>query len=166
MPAIASSRTAYPRPFARPNVPRSGPPPQSNVPPRGNRPATAAGGKPEHEILFQQFFKSVGPRTYAAQVKKAGNGNHYVVITEGQRDDKSGDVRKTRLFVFSEDFEQFFGLLRKTGEFVKANPLPPEIRRKRERFWAKQAAGANTPSGKPRGAFPARPGAARATVGR
>ena len=30
--------------------------------------------KKEPKILFQQFFKSVGPRTYAAQVKEAGSG--------------------------------------------------------------------------------------------
>src|SRR5688572_13535174 len=52
---------------------------------RDSRPACSNGhGKPaaarkdaEHEILFQKYFKSVNPqRTYAAQVKKAGNGNH------------------------------------------------------------------------------------------
>ena len=36
------------------------------------------GPKPEPTILFQKFFKSVGPRTYAAQVKEAANGNHFV----------------------------------------------------------------------------------------
>ena len=28
--------------------------------------------KPDAKILFQTYFKSVGPRTYAAQLKKAG----------------------------------------------------------------------------------------------
>jgi hypothetical protein len=87
-------------------------------------------------------------------VKQATNGNHYVVLTEGQRDDKSGDVRKTRLFVFSEDFDSFFNLLRDTAEFIKANPLPPAVQKKRERFWAKQAAGSHTPSAKPRATPP------------
>src|SRR4051812_35560996 len=48
------------------------------VPSRKSAPAA----KPEQEILFQNYFKSVGPRTYAAQVKKAGNGNHFLVLTE------------------------------------------------------------------------------------
>ena len=134
--------------FARDGSPQ---PDAPLLPPR----KAAGGAKPEHEILFQHFFKSVGPRTYAAQVKRAGNGNHYVVLTEGQRDEKTGDVRKTRLFVFSEDFDAFFDLLRRTGEFIRANPVPPEIRRKREAFWAKHNAGADTPSGKPRQAPPA-----------
>ena len=55
------------------------------------------GPKPEPKILFQKFFKSIGPRTYAAQVKEAGNGNHFLVLTEGRRDEKTGEVRKTRL---------------------------------------------------------------------
>ena len=45
----------------------------------------------EHEIMFQNWFKSVGPRTYAAQVKKAKNGNHFLVLTEGKRDEKTGE---------------------------------------------------------------------------
>src|SRR3954451_12264315 len=108
--------------------------------------------KTEAKILFQRYFKSVGPRTYAAQVKKANNGNHYLVLTEGKRDDKTDEVRKTRLFVYSEDFETFFDLVQKAADFIKANPLPPEFRAKRERFWAKKPAGADTPFGKPRDA--------------
>src|SRR5437588_9342050 len=42
--------------------------------------------KPEEAILFQTFFKSVGPRTYASQVKRPANGNHFLVLTEGNRD--------------------------------------------------------------------------------
>ena len=83
--------------------------------------STAPTGKPkvEPKILFQSYFKSVGPRTYAAQVKEAGNGNHFLVLTEGKRDDASGDVKKTRLFVFSEDFADFFKLMKQTAEFIK-----------------------------------------------
>jgi len=115
-----------------------------------------AGEQPpaEHEILFQQFFKSVGPRTYVAQVKRANNGNHYVVLTEGKRDGKTQDVRKVRLFVFSEDFDEFFKLMNATAGFVRAHPVPKEVKAKRERFWAKQAADA------PRGPTPRQPGAA------
>src|SRR3989442_15869148 len=90
----------------------------------------------DHEILFQQFFKSVGPRTYAAQVKRAGNGNHYLVLTEGKRDEKTDEVRKTRLFVFSEDFGEFFRLLQATAQFIKANPVPDGVKKKRDQFWA------------------------------
>jgi hypothetical protein len=91
------------------------------------------------EILFQQFFKSVGPRTYVSQVKRAGNGNHFIVLTEGKRDEKTDEVRKTRLFVFSEDFVEFFKLMKATAEFVKAHPVPDEVKKQRARFWAKQA---------------------------
>src|SRR3954453_11712199 len=93
--------------------------------PAANRPPRPAGAKPadaEHEILFQQYFKSVGPRTYAAQVKRAPNGNHYIILTEGKRDEKTDEVRKTRLFAYSEDFVEFFRLMKGLSEFVKAHP--------------------------------------------
>jgi hypothetical protein len=96
------------------------------------------GNRPEAEILFQKYFKSVGPRTYAAQLKKAGNGNHFLVFTEGKRDDNTGEVRKTRLFVFSEDFAQFFRMLHETAQFIRDNPVPAEVKAKRAKYWAKQ----------------------------
>ena len=125
----------------RPSSPNSRRPTASPSRPGGG------GAKAEHEILFQQYFKSVGPRTYAAQVKRATNGNHYLILTEGNRDGKTGELRKTRLFLFSEDFVEFFKMVKSTAEFIKANPVPPEVRRKRDRFWAKQAAEAKVPAG-------------------
>jgi hypothetical protein len=71
-------------------------------------------------------------------VKKAGNGNHYVVFTEGRRDDATGEVRKTRLFVYSEDFIAFFKMLQETAYFVKDNPVPEEVTRKRRQFWSRK----------------------------
>lgn len=106
--------------------------------PVGSSPrASAKEGRPEADIIFQKFFKSVGPRTYAAQLKRAGNGNHFLVLTEGKRDEKTGDVRKTKLFVFSEDFSAMFRMLHETAQFIKANPVPEEVRKRREKFWAK-----------------------------
>lgn len=106
----------------------------------------------DHEILFQNYFKSVGPRTYAAQVKKAGNGNHYLVLTEGKRDEKTNEIRKTKLFIYSEDFVEFFKMLKGAAEFIKANPLPDAVRKKREAFWAKNPDAGHSqtpPNGKP-----------------
>ena len=97
-----------------------------------------AGPKPEPVILFQEFFKSVGPRTYAAQVKRAANGNHFLVLTEGKRDEKTNELRKSRLFIYSEDFSAFFKLMKASAEFVKANPVPDEVKAKRDKVWAKQ----------------------------
>jgi hypothetical protein len=102
--------------------------------------ADISGGqpKPEAEILFQKYFKSVGPRTYAAQLKRAGNGNHFLVLTEAKRDEKTDEVRKTRLFVFSEDFVAFFKMLHETAQFIRQNPVPDEVRERRNRFWNKK----------------------------
>jgi hypothetical protein len=98
------------------------------------------GNKPEPKILFQKFFKSVGPRTYAAQVKELANGNQMLVLTEGKRDPETGEVRKIRLFVYAEDFTAFFRMLHETAGYLRANPLPEEIRQRRAKFWAKKSA--------------------------
>ena len=44
-----------------------------------------ANGKPEPKILFQKFFHSVGPRTYASQVKELPNRNHLLVLLKHSR---------------------------------------------------------------------------------
>jgi hypothetical protein len=116
----------------------------------GNRSSSSAGRGPAAEkkepaILFQQFFKSVGPRTYVAQVKQANNGNHFLVLTEGKRDEKTAEVRKTRLFVYSEDFPAFFRLVKAAAEFIKVHPVDPKVVAKREKYWAKQDDGRGAP---------------------
>ena len=100
----------------------------------------AASSKAEHKILFQKYFKSIGPRTYAAQLKQANNGNHYLVLTEGKRDPATGEVRKTRVFVYSEDFGAYFRMLHETAQFIKTHPVPEELKLKRQRYWAKKEA--------------------------
>jgi len=120
-------------------------PPQSSRSSGPRRPGRGrgegkSGGEAEHEILFQQYFKSANPqKTYAAQLKRASNGNHYLVVTEGKRDESTGEVRKTRVFVYSEDFIPFFKMLQAAAVFIKDHPVPDEVKKKRERFWAKQA---------------------------
>jgi hypothetical protein len=105
-----------------------------------------AAPKAEHEILFQQYFKSVGPRTYAAQVKKASNDNHYLVLTEGKRDEKTGELRKARLFVYGEDFVAFFKMLQETSLFIRANPVSDEVKQRRAKFWARKGRECHTAS--------------------
>jgi hypothetical protein len=112
-------------------------PPKTQSPPKP-RP-TPKSSPDDHPILFQKFFKSQGPRTYAAQIKEAKNGNHYLVLTEGKRDKDTGEVRKTRLFLYSEDFPEFFRMLHETAHWIKANPLSEEVKNKRARFWSKQS---------------------------
>ena len=57
-------------------------------------------------------------------MKRAANGNHFVVLTEGKRDEKTNELRKSMVFVYSEDFPAFFQLVKATAEFCKANPVP------------------------------------------
>jgi len=98
------------------------------------------GDKGEAKILFQKYFKSVGPRTYATQLKEAGNGNHFLVLTEGKRDPVTNEVKKLKIFVYSEDFPAYFRMLHETAQFIKAHPVSPEIKMKRMRHWAKKEA--------------------------
>ena len=138
-PPRGPSRSAQSKAPSAPSFPSPSPASRRGRPGRsnGNGQSTPA-DKAEHEILFQTYFKSVGPRTYAAQVKRATNGNHYLVLTEGKRDEGTGEVRKTRLFVFSEDFSAFFHMLQDTARFVKDHPVPDEVKKKRDAFWAKR----------------------------
>jgi len=137
----AGTRPRVPAPGQAPRRPGSAGPKPADKQAGASRARGA--DKPEHEILFQQYFKSVNPqRTYAAQVKKANNGNHYLVLTEGKRDDSTGEIRKTRLFLFGEDFMDFFRMLQATAQFIRANPVPDEVKKKRDRLWAKKVGAA------------------------
>jgi hypothetical protein len=91
-------------------------------------------------VLFQKYFKSISPRTYAAHIKETGNKNHYLVLTDAKRDLETGDVKKTRIVVYSEDFGHFFRMLHETAQFIKGHPVPEEIKLRRQRFWAKKEA--------------------------
>jgi len=141
-PPVAKS-TPHPRNAIAPN---SGRPPvasRSNSPVRtGARPADAEPDK----ILFQSYFKSVGPRTYASQIKLLKNDNHMLVLTCGRPNPDGGEPIKTRLIVFAEDFAAFFRLLQETAQFIKAHPLPDDVRQRRQRFWERQAQAATSPA--------------------
>jgi hypothetical protein len=104
--------------------------------PIAGKPADAK--KPEPKLLHQVYFKSVGPRTYASQLKECANGNHMLLISEGKREE-NGDLRMTRLCVFSEDFPAFFKMLKETEAHIQTHPLPEAVRNRRRDFWAKQA---------------------------
>ncbi|HYO09861.1 MAG TPA: DUF3276 family protein, partial [Tepidisphaeraceae bacterium] len=104
-----------------------------------SRPAGGA-GKGDHKILFQKYFKSISPRNYSVHLKECNNGNHYLVLTETKRDAETGEVKKSKLFIYSEDFSQYFRMLHETAQFIKAHPVAEEIKLKRQRYWAKKEA--------------------------
>lgn len=130
---------------AKPTSSRPAPAPAAKaMAPAAKAPVTKAAVKGDHKILFQKYFKSIGPRTYAVQIKEANNGNHYIVLTEGKRDYTTNEVRKTRLFVYSEDFGSYFRMLHETAQFIKTHPVAEDIKAKRQRYWAKKEAEAAT----------------------
>ena len=91
----------------------------------GSNSADGGAEAQDRPVLFQQFFKS-GSRTYAAQVKQAGNGKPFLVLTEGKRDPKTNDVKKSKLFVCSDDLTAFFHLLQQTASFLR--PLRQQMK--------------------------------------
>ncbi len=176
--SAAPTKRNFQRPVQNPGslpslqpVPSKGPHPQTAVRTRSNIQAAGVGAvesaqlaragdkndpaktKPrvEHKILFQTYFKSAGPRTYAAQVKEATNGNHYIVLTEAQRDKQTNELRKRTICVFSEDFEALSQLMGQTFAFLEANPLPDDFRKSRREFWSKRSGRTPQRSGQPRG---------------
>jgi hypothetical protein len=124
--AAASSRVTPSRSGTTPSASRSAP-------------AAAAAAK-EPKILFQKHFKSVGTRTYAAQVKENDKGNHFLALTESKRDPVTGETKKTKVFVYSEDFAQYFRMLHETAQFIKGHPVSDEVKLKRQRYWARKEA--------------------------
>jgi hypothetical protein len=111
--------------------------------------------RPEQKILFQKFFKAGQNRTYAAQVKETSGGQPFLVITDGRRD-KEGELRKSYVYVFSENFAEFFRMLQETAQYIKAHPAPPQPER-RGRFQKSEPQG---PSRRETaGSAPARPNA-------
>jgi hypothetical protein len=138
--APVNARITRPLPAnARPVPPR---PPASvrpvlKVAPPARNSAKSADATPD-KILFQSYFKSVGPRTYASQVKLLKNENHMLVLTVGKPNPEGGEPIKTRFIVFAEDFAAFFRLLQERAHFIKANPLPDKVRLRRQKFWEKQ----------------------------
>jgi hypothetical protein len=105
--------------------------------PRKSNPRSSD-ARPEPKILYQSYFKSVGTRTYAAQVKEASNGNHFITLTEGRRDEKTGELRKIYVMVWSEDFEAFFKLVADTNKFVREHPVPREVAERQAKMWERR----------------------------
>ena len=104
------------------------------------RHAAAAPASKEPKILFQKYFKSVGTRSYAAHVKENDKGNQFLVLTEIKRDAETGETKKTKVFVYSEDFAQYFRMLHETAQFIKSHPVSEEVKLKRQRYWARREA--------------------------
>src|SRR5688500_7210389 len=73
--------------------------------------AAAAAAAKEPKTLFQKYFKSVGSRSYAAHLKENDKGNQFLVLTESKRDASSGETKKSKVFIYSEDFAQYFRML-------------------------------------------------------
>jgi ERCC4-type nuclease len=93
----------------------------------------------EPRVLFQKAFKSPSQKQYSALLKELESGNHLLTLSEARRDAATGQMHKTRISIFGEDLTAFFRLLHETATFIRSSPLPEEVRRRREKFWARKA---------------------------
>ena len=85
-------------------------------------------------------FVTGGIHEALSRAKEAANGNHFLVLTEGKRDEKTNEVRKSRLFIYSEDFVSFFQLMKDSAVFIKGNPVPEKVKAKQAKVQAAQDA--------------------------
>jgi hypothetical protein len=76
----------------------------------------------EPENIKTWAFDSIGTRKYALQIKKAGNGNPFIKLTEGvpQND---GTFRKFSIVIWSEDLERFFTTMDELRTFIAQNSI-------------------------------------------
>lgn len=83
--------------------------------------------KPSGESMHVQAFDSSGPRKYAIQVWKAGNGNPCLKIIEGIPNGDDGTFRKFNVTIWSEDFEKFWAALDEVRQYIAENDIrtPP-----------------------------------------
>lgn len=98
------------------------------------------------QIVKTWLFDSIGPRKYAVQIKKAANGNPFMLIVEGvPSTNGDGTFRRFSVNLWSEDFARFFGVLDEVRAYMAANNIKtPEGHKydpnKPRKFGAKQKA--------------------------
>ncbi len=68
----------------------------------------------EKQMLFTETVKGES-RTFFFDLKEASNGKPYLCINESSKD-KEGDFKRSRIFVFEEDFEKFASAVANTME--------------------------------------------------
>jgi len=97
--------------------------------PTGGKPGRRSGVRPPDgpprspdPILFQTYVKGEGGRTYAAQLKRSAAGRRYLILTEGERDPRTGELRKSNVSVPDADLAAFFHLLREMAQHLKSAP--------------------------------------------
>ena len=78
---------------------------------------TRGKSKRKTEVVKTWAFDSSGPRKYALQIQKAGNGNPFLKLVEGVPQD-DGTYRKFSLVVWSEDFDLLFEKLDEVRSYI------------------------------------------------
>ncbi len=74
-------------------------------------------GKRKTEVVKTWAFDSAGPRKYALQIQKAGNGNPFLKLVEGVPQD-DGTYRKFSMIFWSEDFDALFEKLDEVRSYI------------------------------------------------
>lgn len=87
----------------------------------------------ENEYIFSERIKA-GKRTYFFDVKQTQGGDYYLVITESRKDQQGGgysydqdnkpSYKKSKIFLYKEELNNFANALEKTTSYIKEKLLP------------------------------------------
>lgn len=89
-------------------------------------------------------LKSVGSRTYFFDLKEAKTNNTYLQITESRpKGAEAEGFEQNRIFLFSEDFDEWFKTLGDVYRHLKAHPDQAKPPGRREPDQAKERRRAN-----------------------
>ena len=86
----------------------------------------------QKEHIFSEKVKA-GRRTYFFDVKQTRGGDYYLVITESRKDqqgeyaydqDNKPTYKKSKIFLYKEELNNFVHALEKTASHIKEKLLP------------------------------------------
>ena len=74
----------------------------------------------EKTLMFSEIIKG-NARTYFFDVKKASNGNPYLLLTESKKN-KDGGFEKVRIIIFQDDMPAFVEMVNKSQKMMEPTP--------------------------------------------
>lgn len=88
--------------------------------------------KDKNDHIFSERVKA-GRRTYFFDVKQTQGGDYYLAITERRKDQQGGysydqdskpSYKKSKIFLYKEELNNFLNALEKTTSYIKEKLLP------------------------------------------
>ena len=77
----------------------------------------------DQNSIFSKRVKA-GKRTYFFDVRATKSNDYFLTITESTRKFEDGNYVKSKIFLYTEDFNKFIEALNETVKHVKSELLP------------------------------------------